>query len=991
MLKHKRLFQALWTGFEKLTQAVHDRNGHISIEWPRGCKYWMLTKVKTLLHRYDFVNATFDGCMLDLMSIVRTDMRIKKPWRISTTSRSIHSAFDNKLCDQSHEHVPCAGKDTKVTEEYTFKFVKLLHDAWRKHAHQISKRCHTSTHSSASPKIAFMIKKQFPSDQAKAKALELSSCCVCPSAMALSKYSSSSSASKAVNVGETPTESKFSDIRLAFTILEGERKTWIQFCQSLVANAMLVGEDIDDLPDIRAVSAKNASGFAGAHAGKCLKAIGSPVTELYTGHIINCYAPEIPHDKQWPSVAIYGDSGLCQYFPPEGNAKPKQDNSEVKAAIHYSFREMVPESRISFDPRHGCGLKTFCEWSRKALDQQDKVHIFALFLNDFVNPDGSIRKQEVLKALDEDSLFMRFLKDLQKLHLKILVIGGSAKVWNVDEDYDDLVNLLVAKARECNIPTVTGAKCWLQMPLIKEAVKGGKLMTWHLKYSEYYANVLSEYLKALYLTALYFNEPANWWLTDFRRNARQRTDPSSANAFSGGGGKKPPTPFGMNAVLIPRKDVPKGSAGSSIPEPAAPPPPREVTLQPRSVVVETPKIKGGDWEDKTILQDDVRRKYPDLENWGMPTKVEEGFSRTMCWLLRRGLAEKDYPSATIAGSAGWYEVETLRQHVENNRKEGFSIKDLLYVVANSRGKRFILHCQGKDPTLGLSATKVFIKCATGQHVLLTDKGKFCGAEELFAESDEMVPELHLPTGYAYHGTHLSLYKSILKWGLKPGGDGRSNRLMNHLSPYPPGDHRQIAGMREAAECYIIYDLARFQRDLKAEDPKAKVFAASNGVLNTEEVITEDYAVRVVHRRSGNAMWYNEELEHQKKQSSTRVPTTPPNPPPSYKRPPYAILMKMTAQELEEYNAQFPDYFQADEEAKARASKASAGLYEPPVKRVAKAGSASARSSKDPIPISDEEEEEVFGARIRRTSRGTKVPLVVETRPKRKASRSPLRR
>jgi hypothetical protein len=241
MLKHKRLFQALWTGFEKLTQAVHDRNGHISIEWPRGCKYWTLTKVKTLLHRYDFVNATFDGCMLDLMSIVRTDMRIKKPWRISTTSRSIHSAFDNKLCDQSHEHVPCAGKDTKVTEEYTFKFVKLLHDAWRKHAHQISKRCHTSTYSSASPKIAFMIKKQFPSDQAKAKALELSSCCVCPSAMALSKYSSSSSASKAVNVGETPTESKFSDIRLAFTILEGERKTWIQFCQSLVANAMLVG------------------------------------------------------------------------------------------------------------------------------------------------------------------------------------------------------------------------------------------------------------------------------------------------------------------------------------------------------------------------------------------------------------------------------------------------------------------------------------------------------------------------------------------------------------------------------------------------------------------------------------------------------------------------------------------------------------------------------------------------------------------------------
>ena len=75
--------------------------------------------------------------MFDLFSIVHSDTRIRKPWRISTTSYYIHGHFDEHLCDGSHPHVPCAGRDTKATECYTISMVKSLHTAWDKHALRI--------------------------------------------------------------------------------------------------------------------------------------------------------------------------------------------------------------------------------------------------------------------------------------------------------------------------------------------------------------------------------------------------------------------------------------------------------------------------------------------------------------------------------------------------------------------------------------------------------------------------------------------------------------------------------------------------------------------------------------------------------------------------------------------------------------------------------------------------------------------------------------
>lgn len=163
---------------------------------------------------------------------------------------------------------------------------------------------------------------------------------------------------------------------MAFTILPNEKKSWEDFMQGIVSTSMLVGEDNDNLPDIRNVPANQATNYLGAHAGMRLKALGSPMADQYTTRIISCFAPEMLNGKQWPNVAIYGDSGICQYHPPVGGAKPVQDNTEVRDSIHYSFVRMVPDTRARYCHQHGCGLKSFIDWAFAASDEPGTVHIF---------------------------------------------------------------------------------------------------------------------------------------------------------------------------------------------------------------------------------------------------------------------------------------------------------------------------------------------------------------------------------------------------------------------------------------------------------------------------------------------------------------------------------------------------------------------------------------------------------------------------------------
>ena len=145
MMKHRRLFNALWRNFEIICEEINRQGHHFAIEWPRACEYWRATKVIALLNRYSCVHAEFDGCMYGLKSCVRKDVLIKKPWRISATSRALHAALHGRLCNKDHEHTPCQGQDTKRTEEYTEEMVKAIHVAWRKHSHSLNKGANRCT------------------------------------------------------------------------------------------------------------------------------------------------------------------------------------------------------------------------------------------------------------------------------------------------------------------------------------------------------------------------------------------------------------------------------------------------------------------------------------------------------------------------------------------------------------------------------------------------------------------------------------------------------------------------------------------------------------------------------------------------------------------------------------------------------------------------------------------------------------------------------
>ena len=73
---------------------------------------------------------SFDGCMLGLKSVV-DGKPIRKPWRILTNSEEIIKQFNGLKCNGHPEHRPCAGVDTKATENYTIEFVDRLHAGWQ--------------------------------------------------------------------------------------------------------------------------------------------------------------------------------------------------------------------------------------------------------------------------------------------------------------------------------------------------------------------------------------------------------------------------------------------------------------------------------------------------------------------------------------------------------------------------------------------------------------------------------------------------------------------------------------------------------------------------------------------------------------------------------------------------------------------------------------------------------------------------------------------
>ena len=146
--RHRKLFNALWTNFESIARQAHAARNYIAIEWPRGCSYWLMPKVKNLCTELGLKFVDFHGCMFGLKSVYNGKL-IMKPWRIATNSPELLKGFQGHLCCGHDEHAPCAGKDTKLTENYTDSMVDLIHKCWKK---QASTTCHSKSVQGSKPK-----------------------------------------------------------------------------------------------------------------------------------------------------------------------------------------------------------------------------------------------------------------------------------------------------------------------------------------------------------------------------------------------------------------------------------------------------------------------------------------------------------------------------------------------------------------------------------------------------------------------------------------------------------------------------------------------------------------------------------------------------------------------------------------------------------------------------------------------------------------------
>ena len=57
------------------------------------------------------------------------NMPIPKPWRVACSSGSCLPQLLNRRCDGSHEHTPCAGQNTLLTQGYTAEIAKIVHQS----------------------------------------------------------------------------------------------------------------------------------------------------------------------------------------------------------------------------------------------------------------------------------------------------------------------------------------------------------------------------------------------------------------------------------------------------------------------------------------------------------------------------------------------------------------------------------------------------------------------------------------------------------------------------------------------------------------------------------------------------------------------------------------------------------------------------------------------------------------------------------------------
>ena len=121
----KQIFWAMWEVFASVLSELINMGSPALLELPRGCDYWKDRRMTDLVEGTVSHEHKFDGCMYGLKSqFQETPKPIKKPWKIVTWGVSFPKL--HRRCDRRHDHVECAGRETRITQAYTKWIAKII-------------------------------------------------------------------------------------------------------------------------------------------------------------------------------------------------------------------------------------------------------------------------------------------------------------------------------------------------------------------------------------------------------------------------------------------------------------------------------------------------------------------------------------------------------------------------------------------------------------------------------------------------------------------------------------------------------------------------------------------------------------------------------------------------------------------------------------------------------------------------------------------------
>lgn len=115
----------LWLEFARCLQHVFAIGAMALLDLPNGCDYWKDERMIDLLSGTPVHDHRFDGCMYGLRSTYsKKHERLKKPWRIVSWGVEFPKLRDT--CDGLRDHGKCEGRETKLTQEYTEKIIRII-------------------------------------------------------------------------------------------------------------------------------------------------------------------------------------------------------------------------------------------------------------------------------------------------------------------------------------------------------------------------------------------------------------------------------------------------------------------------------------------------------------------------------------------------------------------------------------------------------------------------------------------------------------------------------------------------------------------------------------------------------------------------------------------------------------------------------------------------------------------------------------------------